>query len=358
MVISWFVFLFFVSVFAYRGYRQGIWAASTRIVSLVLAYLIAILFTLKLMPIIEQNTVIQGVAALVTAGMLLFIGSSLILSLLFFLLGKLINSEKPSTTSAKLGALIGTAIGSIVGLAGVFFVSYLVNVIPKDRLPDTVQAQSLNGIERLAHNAAAKVINWAGGLSGLDDSTAKLSAALVREPGVVLEHVKNIQRSPDVKSLLNDSRSQAALRSGDVGSIQSLPSFQNLLSNPDVKSLMEISGLNEDGNGEVILAEQMSSVWQRAELLKNDQGIQNILRDPEFQRQLQNGNPMALLNNAEFMAIASKLLGDNEADLSSAQQASSSTNSSEEATEVKEPEIYYWVDDEGNKHYSDRQLSN
>lgn len=366
MTISWIVFLVFIAIFAYRGYRHGIWAASARIISLILAYVVALLFTLQLAPIIEDNTIIQGVAALVSAGMLLFFTTSFLLSLLFFLLGKMMGAEKPSPLSARLGAAMGAVIGSVIGLAAVFFISYLIEVLPKNRLPNSVQNHQTNGIERLARFAASKLVTWVSDFGELDSSTAKISAALVREPGVMVKHIQNLQQNRDVKALFSDESNRATLQTGNLESIQSLPAFKNLVNNPDVQSLMTVSGLDDEGNGEAALAEQMSTVWQRAELLKNDQRIQEILRDPEFQQQLKSGNPMVLLNNAEFMEIASKLLvgseGAENGFANTQGNQSSSTASPDTVPNLnpkpkpkpkEEPTIYRWVDDDGNIHYSD-----
>jgi hypothetical protein len=307
MVISWLVFATLAAIFTYRGYRQGIWVAATRIISLALAYLCALFFSARLVPVIEDYTVVKGMAAYITAGLALFLVTSLLLSFLFSLVGK--RARIPGTLSSSLGALMGFGIGSVVGLVAVFSMSYVVEIWPGGGA--SLRDQPPNAIERLARDSANRLMAWVGSFSDLEPATAKLSAALVSEPRKVISHVQNLQRNPDMQALFTEPNNTNALRSGNVDAIRDLPDFQNLANSSDVRALVEVSGLDElDKDQETVLAEQMSKIWQRSERIKNDPRIKALLNDPEFREQLESGNPAALLNNKDFMSLLTVLLSD------------------------------------------------
>ena len=58
MTISWIVFAAPLLFFTYRGYRQGIWAAASRLLSLGAAYVVALVFSTRIAPVIENYTMI------------------------------------------------------------------------------------------------------------------------------------------------------------------------------------------------------------------------------------------------------------------------------------------------------------
>lgn len=343
MIISWLLFAILVGIFTYRGYRQGIWVAASRLLSLVLAYVSALLFSPRLAPLIESHTVIKGMAAYVSAGLVLFLGTSLLLSFLFSLFAK--RARVPSTLSSALGAVMGFGIGSVVGLVAVFAFSYLVEVWPGSSV--SLRDRPPNAIERLARGSASKVMSWIGSFSDMEPATAKLSAALVSEPRKVISHVQNLQRNPDMQTLFSEPRYQAVLSQGDVEAIRQLPPFQNLVVSEDMQALMEVSGLDESArDNEVVLAEQISKLWQRSDRIKNDARLSALLDDPELRDQLEGGNPAVLLNNEKFMEVVKLLLQDSP-DTSAATQPQGRQSAAEPA------EIYRWVDADGNVHYGD-----
>ena len=348
MAISWLIFAVPAVLFAYRGYRRGIWSAATRLLSLLGAYIVALLFANRLVPVIESATVLEGMAAYMSAGLLLFLLSALALSLVFLLLSKLLGQSRvPSKPSALAGAIMGAGIGAVVGLVAVFGLSYLMEIWPgagvslRDRPP--------TAIERLARYSANKLTAWISSFGDVEPLTAKVSAAMVSEPRKVISHLQNLQQKQTLQTLFSEPENQAALRSGDTGRIQQLPAFQQLLQDPDLQGLLQTSGIEIlDADREQALAQQVSQLWRRSEQIKTDSRVRAILEKPEFQQQLKSGNPAALLNNKDFMTILNILLHEAPPPVE-LQESQNNQN-----TPNTEPAIYRWVDAEGNVHYGDR----
>lgn len=305
MIITWIVFAVLVAFFAYRGYRQGIWVAATRIVSLALAYAVALWYSGSLAPVIEERTVIQGLAAYVTAGLSLFFLTSTFLSLLFSLLGKLFKGDKPSALSAGLGSVMGVGIGAVMGLAVVFCISYMAELLNKQG-----PGRELTAIEQLARSAAAHVSTWVAQAADMDPLSTQVGSALMREPGKVVEHVKNLQNDNQVRDLFNDPANQTVFQSGDADAIRALPAFQTFANNPEMEALLDVAGVENNAETQALLASQTGRIWQRAQALQHDAEMQQLLSDPELRRALNDGNPMVVLNNAKFMRVVKLFLNE------------------------------------------------
>ena len=77
MDISLIIFVVVIAFFTFRGFRQGLLGALSRIVSLLAGYFAAILYAEPVGKIIEADYQLQGVAAFITAAVGLFIAAGL-----------------------------------------------------------------------------------------------------------------------------------------------------------------------------------------------------------------------------------------------------------------------------------------
>lgn len=364
MAITWVVFVVAVAFFTYRGYRQGIWRAATRFVSLVLGYVAALWFTPAIVPQIERFTLFEGLAAYIVGGFGILFFVSMIIDFIFSLLVKTTKRDEPSGVSAMLGGGVGFCIGAVMGLAIVFCISYITDILPNEKQPNT--AGNPTAIERVARAAAANLMSAFTKALDLQPMAGELSAALMREPGRVVDNIKAIQNNEQVQVLFQDPANQTALRNGDSATIQSLPAFQTFVESPEVQDLMALSGLEDNTETRALLAEQSSDLWRRAELVKDDPRIQEILSDPALQEQLKDGDPMALLNNAKMMEVVNILFSTelppapaiNQSTTQSTPQSTSQSTSPPlpNAPRVKSTsDVQQWVDENGVTHFGERK---
>ena len=352
------VFLVVILFFAYRGYRKGLLKSIGRILSVVAGYVCAILFTGQVSGIIESEFQLQGILALIAASMLLFFGASILVGLLFWLLEKLLAGDgKVSTASSIGGAVVGLGTGLLLAIVVVWAVAFVRDARPLEN-PGSSASKEPSKIETLANRAAGKAVGSAMSLGSANPEVAKISAALAESPAEIVQRAQRLAQSEDMSALLNDPRSRVALDSGDPEAVRKLPAFQKLINNADMRALAEATGLMDEAAADnqpmdVVIATQLTDIWNRAQRAKNDPRVQAILADAEFQQSIRSGNPLDLLGNEKLIEMANIIFSD-EADSTANEQgitSDQSGNALQPAENVKK--LYKWTDDSGRTYYSD-----
>jgi hypothetical protein len=117
------IFLLVILFFGYRGYKKGLFKSIGRILSVLAGYVCAVLYTGQASKLLESEFQLQGVVAFLAASLLLFFGASMVVGLLFWLLGKLLLGDTrrwaappsawppaPCSPSSSSGVLLSFAI--------------------------------------------------------------------------------------------------------------------------------------------------------------------------------------------------------------------------------------------------------
>lgn len=345
MEITWVVFFCVLAFCIYRGYRLGLLNSLSRIVGLVVGYVIALLYYEWAAALLQRYTNVEGVLAYVIGGIALFVIANFVISLVFFITQKLLASRGPRSRMATIGGVFaGLVLGIFWGLLAVFTVSYTRDMLA--RADDAGTQRQHNAIERLAHDLVAKAIDKVAQLSDVDPTVRGVSTALARDPQKVSNQLRQLSQSPEVKSLFNGTDNLVVLRSADPNAITALPAFQQLLSNPDFRELMQAAGMNPDQGKdyEQQVARQFSQVWNRVQGLKNNDRVQTLLQDPTLKEQLEGRNPVQLLTNARFMELVQLVLSP----VGSADKLVPSPKND------KPTSVYQWTDADGQLHFSDK----
>lgn len=359
---SLFIFIAVVLYFAYRGYRKGLLRSLSRIVALVAAYVVTILYTEPAASMLESQYQLQGIVWFVTVALLLFIGTAIIIGILFWLLAKLLPpTQNGSIASALGGATIGLVIGVIAAVAVVWTFTFVRDTRPAQG-PDDVPSVKQSRVEKLAGLAASKAVNAALSMSSVGPAATNLGTALVAAPAEVAQHVQQLSQSGDLNNLLGDPETQALLNAGDVEAVRDLPALRQLAGNPDMLALAESAGLldgTDNGSGvvEAALASHITDIWQRTHRVRNDQRVQQILNDPGFQQELRSGNPLDLLTNARLLELADIIFADESApaEANTVSPESTRPDNDPQPAADEEVKIFSWVDEDGRVHYSDSE---
>ena len=364
------VFAVVVLYFAYRGYRNGLLRSISRVLSLIAGYACAILFTSEMTPVVEAQTGLQGIIALITASLILFFGAGLVISVLFWASAKLLFDDDVPSTGSNLG---GAAIGSVVGVLFAIVIIWAMAFARDMNITGNLQTASVNEpsqIETLANKLASTALSKALSLSPAEPEVTRLSAALLESPAEVARHGQRLMESPELKELLNNPNNQQVLNSGDVTAVQKLPAFQALTQNPDLQALAASAGLLEQAekNGQTMeaqLAQQFTDIWGRTQRVKHNQRVQEIINNPAFQQQILSGNPMQLLNSSELLELSDIIFSDEAASPESGSDASgydsipaTETAAASGSTSNKpkeEKKVYRWTDSSGRIYYSDQK---
>jgi len=342
----------------YRGYRNGLLKSVSRILSLLAGYLCAIFYTGQFTRVVESQLPLQGIAAVIVASLALFIGASLAVALIFWALAKILFDGAPVSTASSIGgAAVGSATGILLAIIIVWGFAFARDAFDTD--PATSSRPS--DIERLANRAAGKAATAAMSLGSSNPEVIRLGGALFESPAEITRLAQRLGRSEELSILLNDPENLVVLNRGDYTAVQKLPAFQQLVNNPDTRALAAATGLvDEAGKNnqslETALAIRLTDVWGRAQRVKNDARVQEILGDPEFQQKIRSGNPLALLTNQRLLELASIIFSETPVPDGIANQPASG-QSQRSATQVTPSDtvkkLYRWTDDSGRVYYSD-----
>jgi len=358
--MDWSLLLFIVVMlfFAYRGYKKGLLKSLSRIFSLVAGYIAAILYTEQFSAVLESQYQLQGIIGFLTAALVLFFSAAIAVSILFWIFAKLLPAtDSPSTASSLGGATVGLMIGVIVAIAIVWTYAFVRDIhFAKDA--DTEANLNPSKIESLASNVASKVVNTALSMGSARPEITNLGTALIASPAEIAQHAKRLSSSNDLNELLSDPGNQALLNRGDVAAVKNLPALRKLARNPDMLALAKSAGIvddsvNNSGAVETALARQLTDIWGRVHRVRNDQRVQEILNDPEFQQKIQSGNPIDLLTNARLLELADIIYADEA--LPGDESDSVKPESSQQPSSEEKVKIFSWVDEDGRIHYSDSE---
>jgi len=345
MDISLIIFIAIVIIAAFRGYKTGLIAIIIRIVSLLGAYVAALLFAKPFGQWLQNTTDIQGLWTYPLAGMILFVGTSLLLSMIFSFSSKLMVKEKQlvSTASSLSGALLGGLVGVLIAIFAVWFFSTIKEVI------NTKKGQPIippTQIEQTSKELAAKVVTVVVEKVSEQPELAAASGALLANPAENMARIQRINQSGGFKKLFKNESMQVVLDSGNSQAVKSRPEFQRLVNNSDFIALSKAFGFSENsGEMQQQVADKMTTVWMQIKTIQFDPEFNSRLKDPEIQTMLKSGDIYSMMTSKKveelLNIISSVKLPDGIL-----------TN-----TKVENKSVNRWVDEKGRVHYSDKENS-
>ena len=360
--MDWPLVLFFavVAFFAYRGYKKGLLGSLSRVLSLLAGYTASILFTEQVSAILTSRFQLEGIVSFIAAALGLFFAAGIAVIIIFWIITQLLpEQEAPSTASAIGGLVIGLMLGVIVAIVTVWGFTFVRDFRGSPGLEEFAQTDR-SEIEVLASRIAGKAATTAMSLSSVDPEVARLSAAIIETPAAVSRHAQQLMNSNDLQALLADPQSQAVMDSGDANALRQLPAFQQLVNNPDFLALAKSTGMLTDSaessaSSEAILATQMTEIWGRMRQVQNDERVQEILDDPEFQQKVQSGNPLDMLTNPRLLELANIIFSDLEVPESTGGEEPGDVQAESDLPKAtkKKTKIYTWTDENGQLHVSD-----
>lgn len=361
MSISLAILIVLVVLFAFRGYRKGLFNSITKIASLIGGYAAAILYIEPANALLESQFELQGLVAFLTASTILFLAAFSLVSLLFWIARKLwFKNEKVSTVSAIGGAVIGSVVGSMIAIIIVWTLTFVSEMRPV-AVGQVLAQKPADVIDGFAKHAMGKVLNIILSMANTEPEVRHFSQALIESPGEVSQQVQRLNKSGELKMLFGDSRNQSVLNSGDAAAVQKLPAFQALVKNPDMLALAKSAGMLGETGDDIELAEtelalQTTQAWIRVQKVKDNERVQAIMNNPEFSAKLLSGNPIDLLTNPQLLELANIIFAESSEDFepSAVDAIQASTKIAQEALK-KEAKVYSWTDDKGRIHYSDTE---
>lgn len=392
------VFFALLAFFIWRGYQKGFIGSITRVLSWIVAYPAAIVFTKPVAKFIMQHTPLEGLIVYFIAGATIFLLVSFLVSLLLNLLAKLIPENDATQIGSRIGgASVGVLMGALVGLLVVYAIGLVLtpklqlqqqqqvsdasqensttannpNRAPATGVPHVRDLQKSNDsfIEASAKKLMGKVAATAVDVALDDKTTTQITKAFVENPQTMLTHVQQVANDGQMKELMADEKIQSILTTGDTHALLRDPGFQDLMNNPSVQALMSQSDVKSEAGAQAA-AEKMVQAWSRVQTIKHDPRVIAILKDPEFQQQLNSANKLPLMMNPKLNQLT-EIIFNSEAipangmgtyqvrDINEANMGVNTepvTNNSAGEDSKPATTIYRWTDENGQVHYSDKPV--
>lgn len=379
---------------AILGFRSGLEKTFLKLMSLIGAYALAVLYFMPLSAFIKQQTDINMMLVyLLTAAGIFLIGGWLIRIVLTAVLSLIkgmsgdaaakhtakADSKTPGdkedqnpTAKSAISGVLGAALGAVVW-AGVAFVAiWALTLLPllnpsKMALAEEKPAQ---GIDQTLQSVATKLMSTVTGTianaAGVNNKSQGLIQAVVNNPVENMQRIKRLSASPEFKNLLNKPKNRELIRAGNAEALSRQPEFRAFVEDEDVRELAEDSGLDlsAEGGDDKAVATAVVDVWSRAESMRADPEVQALLKDPTVIKQIQENNYIGLMMNPKFEKL---LQAFNSGESKGAPEAGTQALGSEvKQNQTKSPEaagksigsaskIYSWKDEDGKMHYSDKK---
>ncbi len=258
---------------------------------------------------------VQGFAVLILASLFLFFAAGIAVSILFLVVERLIpEQETGSSASSYAGAAIGLFSGLVLAIITIWTIAFIRDTwLLTDS--ESVAVNRNSDIEIFANQLASKTVNTAMSLGSVKPVVTRLSVALVENPAEVTLQAQRLANSNDLNTFLSDAGNQVVLNSGDIEAVKNLAGFQQLARNPDLVALTRSTGMVTESamnkeSTETVLAEQITKIWGHVQQVRTNQRVQEIIGNPEFQQQVQSGNPVELLTNVRLLELANIIFAD------------------------------------------------
>ncbi|WP_144393794.1 CvpA family protein [Pleionea sediminis] len=364
MAIFTLILIVSIVLFGFLGYKKGIIKLTFRLLSLLGAYASAILFTADLADYLNENSPLNGILGFIVAGITLFILTSIILSLLFGLIEKMINKTGFALSQASqiAGGVAGVVFGGVLGILLIWFISVggqLLNQKTMD-VDALAQKEEASGIEKMAREMTSSAIKSAISMTTDQPEIAELTAQILESPEESLAHLRGISGSNEFRELFLSARNQQILNTGDVEQIKRIPAFNQLMANEHFQAISK--GVIENDSelpAADQMAEKMRDMWARAQFVRNDPEAQAVVNDPQLRELINQGSVIELLNSQKITDLFKRIMSEEAGQYSEKlkQLAPEISTSLKRTTEesVKKSEVYKWVDENGQVHYSDKK---
>ncbi len=352
MDISLVIFLSVVIIFAFRGYRSGVYIALTKIASYLLAYLVTFLYAKPASLIVQSFLSLTGLLSYIVACILLFVLTSFVISMIFNIILKLIGkSAEKSKLSSVSGGLLGATVGIVFGFLAVWFYSTTQELInAKKSLPPIAQSQ----FQQFAKNITTTAVKTL--VSGISDNPEinAVSSALIINPVENIERYKRLNNSGDLQKLFHNESAITAMTNLNPNQLMQSNAFNNLMTNPDFVALTKEFNLPEEPKAmQKDVAVKLTTAWAQINQVKNDPEFIAITQDPEVRQMFERKDILGLLNNNKVEELLKLVTSAKTPDLNFNDIEEDQSTTSKAIQEVT-PTIYSWVDENGKIQYSDK----
>jgi len=368
----------------WRGYVLGIIHSLARLLSWIVAYPAAYFLTLPVSNLFFNYTPFQGLMVYFIAGALVFIGVSVMATLLFTACIPYLEAEEKTTSSKVSGGMLGGFVGGFVGLLVAYSLPFISlseeienaksmptmsNEVSRQLADNNVMTRTNTLVDTASKKMVSTVANFAMQKQDAEPNAVAITQAVVENPVDMLGHVAALTQEGTLNQFFLNTAVQGLLDKGDVEGLVYSAAFKELMKNQHVKKVLSTSGEKNTDKAERFLATKIVGAWQKKERIMQDPQALAILADAEVQQQLAATHILPLLMNPKVKQLVGMFFEKSLSDYTLIKQAHSSVSNSaddvntlsghsvrhaENSKDEAPSTIYQWKDDSGVVHYSDQ----
>ncbi|WP_075188360.1 CvpA family protein [Teredinibacter haidensis] len=359
--MSWIslIFVAWIGVCAFRGFRRGFWLSLLALLGVIAAYATSLLWGAGL----SQRLMTWGWPPLLAycGG---FTGIYLLAYLLVAELPRLLLAALFTKTSRLpwLGAFLGTCVGVVSGLLMVWAFSFVQASLQLSKAP--VMADSpltdRDKVVAIAAKAVGEASRMGALVAGVDPLQAEVLGKLAREPQKLMRNLQALGESDQLKQFLSSSESQRYMREGNLDGLIESPGFQGIINLPELADLRQfaLAEVKSDGDDEaglreadIFIASRMALAWQRVHAMRNDSRVQDIVKDEQVQQMIESRDIPGLLMNAKVQSLMGLVMAGEIATVE--REPRLMMEKIPTAVNLDASVLYRWRDSEGRVRYSD-----
>ncbi|WP_339067269.1 CvpA family protein [Teredinibacter turnerae] len=355
------IFVLWLGYSLWRGYQKGFWLTTVDLLAFVCAYIACVIWGANVNDMLGFN----GLAMLLGYGLVYLLGVLCIGVLPGWLLRRVIKREH---RMARSGAALGALTGVVSGLAGVWVYQLLLAAmqlgggVSAPLLADSAAADRL--LQNAAGNLMGSVSRAATASVETDPLTKAIAVQLAEKPAETLADVRALGRSAELEALLQSSRAQAAVEAADSDALAETKEFKAFVGHPAFAATRAqmLTDLPETAPGGTMadgeqadskLAASVAQLWRKADHLRHDPEVLDLMTDPEIRQMLDEKKLTELLMHPKGRLLVARVM--------QAPAATEPTDRSEAAADqevlkkapLQEAPSYRWVDENGMTHFSD-----
>lgn len=347
------------------GWHKGLLHLLLRLSVLLLAYGLAWQQTPALAAYFIKTMALSEVAAWPVAGVLLFLGGSIVFGAVAKGISFLLVEHWEVGKKRWSGGLCGAFLGCGVGLLLVWTVGTLQDSQRLRQHEPVVQATAAPSLDDEVRQLSGDMMAALAGQALEGSAAAPVAQALVRNPVSIGQELQYLAQKPELQQLFQDPHNYAVLVRGPASAVAQLPAFRALVADERAMQFLALVGLQGKDLGEqsTTLASTLIRYAGNYERLRAEPQFQALMNDAALREQWQQGNLLALLTNPKVRQMT-ELLSRDEAQSKELSPVLSAVESSDtkpmvepiSADQTKEPAklLYRWKDEKGRLHITEQ----
>jgi hypothetical protein len=297
-----------VLLLGWLGARGGPLQAGLRLAAIPLAYGAAFGAAAFFGAGLASRFALPELAGQVLAGSGAFLVSYGVLSAMAGVAGRRAREDGVSPLAQLLGGGLG-ALRAAVLLIPILWVANLAEGARQsgvgEGLPDLSSSQ--------LREAPSGLLEAGAGVTLGDGAEGRMAKRWIAHPGASLNAMNELMEDPNLRIIQTDQGFWRDLEEGRVTNAMARPTWRQLASDPSFRERLGSLGfvsqeaVTDEPRFRAELTQTLADVGERLGRVRSDPQLGELLEDPEVQRQLQEGDTLALLADPRFQQLVARV---------------------------------------------------